>query len=744
MVHKKRSTRISTNTSNFSRRHNGAGGFSRKQVRGSEFFPDEVQRKILGIVATFENPVSVSDIEGQCRSAGYKKKDIQQKIAELERLKFLAVKKKMIFKGPLLHAAAGSVELHRDGFGFFAHDGPEDWYIRPADTRGLLNGDHMIALKVPNSSRGRAPFAVPLALSHRGSRRVVLIIEHHRRYGLVSRVLANEIKDRVSLPKDVLADLSEDDVIVAELGHFDLSSEVWSAELVECLGKITDAGIEIKIALNKFGIPGDRDVTLNAEVRNIPDLVDESSVTDRVDLRALPFVTIDGPDAKDFDDAVFVEKTENSYTLYVAIADVSHYVTENSLIDKDARKRSTSVYFPRSVFPMLPDELSSGICSLRPNEDRLVVVAKIELDSEAAVKETEFLKGVIHSNKRLTYKEVDLLFDAAACMSDVGLKPNIYESLNNLKSLTCLLLEQRKDRGALEINARESAFLFDDENNVLSIGTQTRHFAHKMIEEAMLCANVAAAEFLNERQEPFLYRVHPEPEAAKVVKLGDLLHSLDLGFEIPNRPTPTDFLKILNESIDHPAAEVVQTAVLRSMSQARYTASPTGHFGLAYERYTHFTSPIRRYPDLVVHRAIKNQLGFKYDREVDIEGLGDHCSVTERKVEEAVRWTHGWLTATVASRHVGEEHAGRIVSVASFGCFVLIEELCFEGLLHVSELGSEFFTLDDGAVAFVGSETGKTFQLGDIVEVYISQADIETGRVNLKRAYGQRGRKNVR
>jgi ribonuclease R len=650
----------------------------------------------------------------------------------------------MILKGSLLHTASGSIELHRDGFGFFVHDEVEDWYIRPPDTRGLLDGDHMIALKVPNSSRERAPYAVPLVLSQRGSRRVILIIEHHRRHGLESRVLANEIKDRVCIAEDVLAGLSADDVVVAELEHFNLSSEVWSAKLVESLGKITDAGIEIKIALNKFGIPGDKDVTLNAEVRDIPELVDETCVVGRVDLRNLPFVTIDGPDAKDFDDAVYVEKTERNYTLYVAIADVSHYVTENSLIDKDARKRSTSVYFPRSVFPMLPDELSSGICSLKPNQDRLVVVAKIEIDSDAGVKETEFLQGVIHSHQRLTYKDVDLLLEDSDCMTDVDLEPNIRESLINLKSLTYLLLKRRKARGALEINARESAFLFDNEDKVLSIGTQTRHFAHKMIEEAMLCANVAAADFLNDRHEPFLYRAHPEPDAAKVVKLGDLLHSLGFEFEIPTRPTPIDFLRILDESLEHTAADSVQTAVLRAMNQASYTATPIGHFGLAYERYTHFTSPIRRYPDLVVHRAIKNQLGYEYDREVDMEGLGDHCSVTERKVEEAVRWTHGWLTATVASRHIGEEYSGRLVSVASFGCFVFIEELCLEGLLHVSDLGSEFFTFDDRAVSFVGSETGKTYQMGDIVEVYISQADIETGRVNLKRTYGRRGRKNVR
>ena len=740
---KKRSNRVSANRGASSRRKSGSHGFSRKRERDEEFFPDQLQRKILGILASSDDPVATSDVENQCRSVGYKKKIIQQKIAELERLKFLLVRKQSMLKGSRFQAASGSVELHRDGYGFFTHDGVEDWYIRPAETQGLLNGDHMIALRVLSSNHGRAPFAVPLVLGQRGARRIVLVIEH-RRQGLVSRVLANELKDRVCMPDDVLAELSEEDVVVAELGQFDLSSAVWSAELVERLGKISDAGIEVKIALHKFGISGPRDASLNVEIENIPEAVDEAAVMGRADFRDLPFVTIDGPDAKDFDDAVYIEKVENGYILYVAIADVSHYVNEHSLIDEDARKRSTSVYFPRSVIPMLPEELSAGICSLKPNQDRLVVVAKIELDSDATVIETEFFSSVIHSKQRLTYKDVDILLGESECMSDLSLAPDIYESLTNLKSLTYLLLKRRKNRGALEINARESAFLFDAQSQVSSIETQNRYFANRMIEEAMLCANVAAAEFLNDRQEPFLYRAHPEPDAAKVVKLADLLQSLGLELQLPNRPSPTDFLKILNESLDHPAVDSVQTAVLRTMNQARYTATPTGHFGLAYERYAHFTSPIRRYPDLVVNRAIKNQLGCSYDRETDIEGLGDLCSVNERKVEEAVRWTHGWLTATVAGRHVGEEHIGRIVSVASFGCFVFIEELCLEGLLHVSELGREFFSLDDGAVAFVGSDTGQVFQMGDSVQVYISQADIENGRVNLKRVYRRKGMDHVR
>lgn len=740
---KKRPNRVSANIGNYNRRKNGARGFSRKRERDEEFFPDQLQRKILGVLAVSDNPVAMSTLEDECRSAGHKKKIIQQKITELERLKFLAVRKQSIVNGPQFHVASGSVELHRDGFGFFAHDGVEDWFVRPADTRGLLNGDHMIALRVLNTSHGRAPFAVPLVLGQRGVRRIVLVIEQ-KRHGLVSRVLANELKDKVSMPADVLAELSEDDVVVAELGQFDLSSEVWSAELIERLGKITDTGIEVKIALHKFGISGLRDATLDSEVGTIPKEVDEATAMGRVDLRPLPFVTIDGPDAKDFDDAVYVEKVENGYTLYVAIADVSHYVGKHSLIDEDARKRSTSVYFPRSVIPMLPEELSAGICSLKPNQDRLVVVAKIELDSEAAVSGAEFFQSVIHSKQRLTYEEVDTLFDDSECISEVSLAPGTYESLNNLKSLTYLLLKRRKNRGALEINARESAFLFDAQSQISSIEAQTRYFANRMIEEAMLCANVAAAEFLNDRQEPFLYRAHPEPDAAKVAKLADLLHSIGLELQIPNRPSPTDFLKVLNKSLDHPAVDSVQTAVLRTMNQARYTATPTGHFGLAYERYAHFTSPIRRYPDLMVHRAIKNQLGCSYERETDIEGLGEHCSVNERRVEEAVRWTHGWLTATVASRHVGEEYAGRIIGVASFGCFMFIQELCLEGLLHVSELGSEFFSLDDGAVAFVGSDTGQVFQMGDTVQVYISQADIENGRVNLRRAYRRKGSDHVR
>ncbi len=717
--------------------------FSRKRSRNNEFFPDPLQRQILCTLINPEGDISASYIYEQCRLAGYKKASIQQKIGELERLKFLIIGgDATVLEGPLFHVASGSVELHRDGFGFFVHDNEGDWYIRASDARGILNGDRMVALRILNSSADRAPFAVPLVLTQQGSRRVILVAEARGNI-LITRVLAQEIKDRVILAEEVLATLSPGDVIVAELGSFDIQSETWSATVVQRLGKINDPSIEVSIALHKFDIPGVRDNSLDAEVAGIPEMVDDASLFNRVDLRNLPFVTIDGPDAKDFDDAVYVEHSDAGFCLYVAIADVSHYVAQGSLIDLDARKRSTSVYFPRLVCPMLPEELSSGICSLKPDQDRLVVVVKIELDREARVAASQFMTGVIHSKKRLTYSEVDELLDAARADDEAKLPPGTFDSLINLKLLTKVLLKNRHDRGALEINARESAFVFDDSDRVSVIETQKRFFSSRMIEEAMLCANVAAAEFLKANKEPFLYRAHPEPDSAKIIKLEEFLVSLDFDLKISSRPTPSDFLSILDASRDHPAAESIQSAVLRTMNQARYTPTPTGHFGLAYQSYAHFTSPIRRYPDLMVHRAIKTQLGQPYERVKDLEELGEYCSSNERKVEEAVRWTHGWLNATVAGRYIGEEYLGRVVSVASFGCFIFLDELCLEGLLHVSELGNEFFHLDDGSVSFTGSETGAMYRLGDGVPVYISEANVETGRVTLKRAHQGKGRRHV-
>ena len=745
MVKRKRAS-LTTAAQSSSRKVKKSGrDFSRKRSRNEEFFPDPLQRQILcALVDPAESGVSVSDIYEQCRSAGYKKSSVQQKLNELERNKFLVIGSDAeVLEGPLFHVASGSVELHRDGFGFFVHDGEGDWYIRSSDARGILNGDRMVVLRIPNSSPDRAPFAVPLVLTQQGSRRIILIVEE-RKTKLVTRVLADEIKDQVHLAEEVLLTASLGDVIVAELGHFDVQSEAWSATMIQILGNINDPGIEVSISLHKFGIPGHRDESLDPEVAAIPEMVDEASLSSRVDLRGLPFVTIDGPDAKDFDDAVYVERRDEGYLLYVAIADVSHYVKQRSLIDQDASKRSTSVYFPRLVCPMLPEELSSGICSLKPDQDRLVVAVKIELDNEARVVESQFLLGVIHSKKRLTYREVDVLLDEAQSGTEAHLPSGTFDSLINLKVLTQALLKNRHGRGALEINARESGFVFDDSGQVSAIQTQERFFSSKMIEEAMLCANVAAAEFLKANKEPFLYRAHPEPDSAKIAKLAEFLISLDFELKIAARPTPSDFLAILEASRDHPAGESIQNAVLRTMNQARYTPTPTGHFGLAYQSYAHFTSPIRRYPDLMVHRAIKTQLGHPHERVTDIEKLGEHCSSNERKVEEAVRWTHGWLNATVAGRCIGEEYAGRVVSVASFGCFIFLDDLCLEGLLHVSELGNEFFNLDDGSVSFTGSETGATYRLGDSVPVYISEANVETGRVTLKRAHQKKGRRHVR
>ncbi|HBZ18037.1 MAG TPA: hypothetical protein DEO41_01435, partial [Betaproteobacteria bacterium] len=333
MVKRKRASQATAAQSSSRKVKKSGRDFSRKRSRNEEFFPDSLQRQILCALVDPEGVVSVSDVYEQCRSAGHKKSIVQQKLGELERHKFLVIGSDAeVLEGPLFHVASGSVELHRDGFGFFVHDGEGDWYIRSSDARGILNGDRMVALRIPNSSPDRAPFAVPLVLTQQGSRRIILIVEE-RKTKLVTRVLADEIKDQVLLAEEVLLTASPGDVIVAELGRFDVQSEAWSATMIQSLGNINDPGIEVSISLHKFGIPGVRDESLDPEVAAIPEMVDEASLSSRVDLRGLPFVTIDGPDAKDFDDAVYVERRDEGYILYVAIADVSHYVKQRSLID---------------------------------------------------------------------------------------------------------------------------------------------------------------------------------------------------------------------------------------------------------------------------------------------------------------------------------------------------------------------------------------------------------------------------
>jgi ribonuclease R len=490
--------------------------------------------------------------------------------------------------------------------------------------------------------------------------------------------------------------------------------------VVEVLGHYTDAGIEIEIAVRKFGLPHEFSKKAMALARALPEEARAEDIRGRRDLRELPFVTIDSETAKDFDDAVHAVREGKGFRLRVAIADVSHYVRPGDALDAEALERGTSVYLPRRVIPMLPEKLSNGLCSLNPGVDRLAMVCDMAIEHDGTVARYEFYAAVFRSHARLTYTSVWESISKGRPGAELAALYACYQ----------VLARERSRRGAIDFETVETRMEFDDKGKIKRIVPEIRNEAHRLIEECMLAANVCAGNFLAARKHPVLYRVHDVPAPEKVTALREFLAELGLKLPGGERPQPRDYAQILEKIRARPDFPLLQTILLRSLKQAVYTPENVGHFGLAFEAYVHFTSPIRRYPDLLVHRAIKAVLAHQRYEGVNWSELGRHCSDTERRADEASRDVENWLKCFYMQDHVGGSFSGTVTGVTAFGLFVMLDDYFVDGLVHISELGRDYFEFDAARHMLLGSRTKKRYRLADRMKVKLVRVDLDSRKID--------------
>jgi ribonuclease R len=625
---------------------------------------------------------------------------------------------------------AGKIQGHPDGFGFLIPDdeGP-DIFLSERQMSKALHGDRVLARLTGTDRKGRPEGSI-VEVTDRAHSRVVgrVFVEHGVAFVVPENrritqdiLIAAEKKPRLK-PKS-------GQVVIVEIVEQPSRYAQPVGRIVEVLGDYADPGMEIEIALRKHDLPFEFSKACLAENGKVPDKVKKSDFKGREDLRALPLVTIDGETARDFDDAVYAEKSGRGWRLIVAIADVSHYVKPGMALDVEAFARGNSVYFPRRVIPMLPEKLSNGICSLNPDVERLAMVCDLHITNAGDIREYRFYPAVFRSQARLTYNQVwDWLSGATKPETDAhkALQPQ----LQNLYKLFQLLARARVKRGAIDFETIETEMRFNDAGKIESIVPVIRNDAHRVIEECMLAANVCASDFLASHKQECLYRIHEGPNAEKLKNLRSFLSEFGLPLSGGDAPKARDYAQLLEKARERPDAQLLQTVMLRSLKQAMYSPENVGHFGLAYEHYTHFTSPIRRYPDLLVHRAIKAVLAGEHYKPGDWEQIGLACSQTERRADEATRDVQNWLKCYYMQGRIGERFEGVIAAVTAFGIFVALDEVYVEGLVHVSDLGADYFQFDPVKHQMLGERTGQRFRLGDRVQVKLVKADLESNRID--------------
>ena len=630
----------------------------------------------------------------------------------------------------------GRVQGHRDGFGFLIpEDGSADLFLSAREMQSVMDGDTVLAKVAGLDHRGRRQ-AVILEVITRARRQLVGRMIQERG---VSWVVPEDhrIKHDVLVAPGDLGVAKAGQVVVVDITVPPSGHSQAMGRICEVLGEIDDPGMEIEIAVRKFDVPVNFSNEALLEARKLPGAPKPGEIKKRVDLRDLPLITIDGEDARDFDDAVFClpEDRDHNTRLLVAIADVSHYVKPGSALDREASSRGTSVYFPRRVIPMLPEAISNGLCSLNPQVDRLVVVCDMVISSQGEVLAYQFYEAVMHSAARCTYEEV---WGVLSKQNPLATKKysKLLPLFDNLQKLYTVLASARRRRGAIEFESTETKMLMDEYGRIDRIEPRVRNEAHRMIEECMLAANLCAADFLIRCEHPGLYRVHEGPSAERLAKLRGYLSMAGLQLEGGEKPKSSDYAKLLDQIRSRPDVQPLQTMVLRSMQQAIYSPHQSGHFGLAYEAYTHFTSPIRRYPDLLVHRAIKALIHGKRwtlakgaEEMARWESLGLSSSVAERRADEASRDVEAWLKCQFMRAHVGESYRGRVSGVAPFGLFITLETLYVEGMVHVSELGSDYFQFNEVSHELRGERTGRRYRLGDDLMVQVLRVDLEARRI---------------
>jgi len=624
----------------------------------------------------------------------------------------------------------GRVQGHPDGFGFLVpEDGGDDYFLNAREMHKVLHGDRAVVRMKGVDRRGRPEGEIVEVLTRANLEVVGRLHEERGTYFIVAE--NRRINQDFLVPPGATGNATVGQIVVAEILEQPAHNREPVARVKEVLGSATDPGIEIEIALRKHALPFEFSKEAVRQAKRLPTDVRPGDRKDRVDLTALPLVTIDGENAKDFDDAVYCERKGKNFRLIVAIADVAHYVRDGDTIDHDARERGTSVYFPRRVIPMLPEELSNELCSLKGNVDRLCMACDMEITPQGAIRSYRFYPAVMHSHARLTYNQVWSWLSAPATAKSADAKA-LLPHLVNLYALYHALAAAREKRGAIDFDTVELTIEFDEHGKITRIVPDPRNDAHKLIEECMLAANVCTAEFLASNRHPVLYRVHERPPPDKLAALREFLATSALHLGGGEQPTAADYAKLLDSVRDRADFQLLQTVLLRSLSQAQYRPDNEGHFGLAYDAYTHFTSPIRRYPDLLVHRSVKAVLaGKQYPPSgMTWQQLGVHTSMTERRADDAARDVTNWLKCHFMQDKVGEDFDGTISGVTSFGLFVTLDGLNIDGLVHITELGRDYFHFDAGRHALIGERSGRTFQLAERLRVKVARVDLEQSKID--------------
>ncbi|TCJ98555.1 RNAse R [Volucribacter psittacicida] len=635
----------------------------------------------------------------------------------------------------------GMVIGHRDGYGFLQVDGQkEDWFIPNGQMQRVLHGDYVLAQPNGTDRRGRKEV------------RIVRILENRKKQ-IVGRFFLEQgigyvVPDDSRINRDIL--IPNENRRGARMGQVvvvDIQSRTGTSSsqpigmISEVLGDNMAKGMEVEIAIRNHDIPHQFPTSVEKYVKRFSEEVPEQAKQGRVDLRQLPLVTIDGEDARDFDDAVYCEKRGKGWKLWVAIADVSYYVRLRTALDNEAYQRGNSVYFPNRVVPMLPEVLSNGLCSLNPQVDRLCMVCELDISSKGKMQGYKFYEAVMNSHARLTYNKVWSILQGDETLIEryQGLVPHLQE----LYAMYQTLLEARHQRGAIDFETLETKFIFNPQGRIERIEPVVRNDAHKIIEECMILANIAAANFMEKHNEPALYRIHAVPTEEKLSAFRDFLRECGLTLQGGLTPSTEDYAALLEQVRERPDRELIQTMLLRSLSQAVYSADNIGHFGLALPEYAHFTSPIRRYPDLTLHRSIKYLLakqagskrrttdtgGYHYTLD-DMDLLGEHCSMTERRADDATRDVVDWLKCEYMQDHVGEVFEGVISSVTAFGLFVRLNDLFIDGLVHVSSLDNDYYAFDAARQMLVGENSGTVYRLGDAVTIKVEAVSLEQRQVD--------------
>lgn len=633
---------------------------------------------------------------------------------------------------PLPSTYKGTVASTAKGFGFVVLPDMPDLFLHEKQLRLVFDGD--IVEAIATEFKGKPEAKITQVLKRANTEFIGTLDQDDEGYFV--QLSGSNSHQPITVTDDNVATINATigDSVKVSLIDFPTYQEYATGKITELLTSLNDRELIIETTLHHFAIPAafSQKTLEQASQYQEPN---EKDFVGRTDLRDLPLITIDGEDARDFDDAVFAQKRAGgNYRVVVAIADVSHYVTAGSDLDIDAYDRGTSVYFPHRVIPMLPEVLSNGLCSLNPDIDRLCMVADICVSRFGNVTAFKFYPAIMHSKARLTYNQVNAYFDDPSNQTlpnELIKNSEVCKSLDTLYQLYQILDKKREERGAMAFETTESYIIFGDDGDILDIKKRTRGDAHKLIEECMLLANTCAAKFALKNKLPVLYRNHDKPSDEKTAKLSDYLKNFGIAFPREN-PTHQDFQNAIAKTINRPDVAIIHSMLLRSMMQANYSPTSIGHFGLAYDEYSHFTSPIRRYPDLILHRAIKSAVtGIKAKTPLykTLDEAGEHTSNTERRAEEASRKVETWLKCHYMSKHIGEEYTATISSVTSFGVFVTLDELFIDGLIHISNLPPQFYRFDEVSHTLIG-EVGDVFALGDAVKVKVAAVNMDTVQID--------------